>query len=143
MSKKIKLFTPYINESLSYHKALNEMARIDTPSKDQLPGNIKIYVYGENDESGTKTPHFHVIGEKFEFEVYIEHIKELNIWRTKRIDKKSNTNTWAGRTNIKDAIQEWLDKSNARFTGMTNAEVIVNLWNMSNSNNEIEQDFKN
>ena len=53
---------------------LNEMASISDPT-DQLPDKVSIWVYGENDEQGTKTPHFHVIGEDFEFEIYIKHIK--------------------------------------------------------------------
>lgn len=139
---RIKKHKDYINESLNYHETLNEMARVDSPKHDQLPNNIKIYIYGENDEPGVKTPHFHVIGENFEFEVAIQHINNLDIWRTKRIDKKTNANTWEGRANIRDAIKEWLNKPHSRFTEKSNADVIVDLWCMSNPSHEITNDYK-
>ena len=139
---RIKKSGPFINEQLNYHNALNEIARVDNPRYDNLPNNIKIYIYGENDEPGVKTPHFHVIGENFEFEIFIEHINELNIWRTKRIDKKGNANTWNERANIRDAIKDWLIKPHNRFAPKTNADVIVDLWCMSNPTHEIEPSFK-
>ena len=142
MSRYIRIKNiPYLNKELNYHSSLNEIARIDSPKKDQLPGNIKIYVYSEKDSTGTKVPHFHVISEDFEFEIYIKHINDLNIWRTIYIDKKTNLNTWDERTDIRDAIKEWLSKSNVRIPAMTNAEVIVQLWNMSNDN-EIDMSYK-
>ena len=39
-------------------------------SKDNLSKNTKIYVYGENDEQGTKPPHFHIkMDNRYEFEI--------------------------------------------------------------------------
>lgn len=122
---------------------LNEMARIDDPHHDKLPKKIKIWVYGENDEQGSKTPHFHVIGENFEFEIYIRHIHRLDIWRTKFIDKKSNSGTWNERAEIRDAILEWLDKPNTDFAPLTNASVIVAQWNQNNYEHKIPQSWKN
>lgn len=121
---------------------LFEMARIDDPHFDKLPKNIKIYVYGENDNQGTKTPHFHVIGENFEFEVHIQHIHNLDIWRTKRIDKQDNAGTWKERADIRKAILKWLDKPNTELTPLTNAASIVAQWNMNNTENRIPQTYK-
>lgn len=122
--------------------SLNEMARIDDPHIDKIPEKVKIYVYGENDEQATKIPHFHVIGNNFEFEVHIRHIHNLNIWRTKYIDKKLNKNTWNTRTNIRNAIIKWLDKPNTDFAPLTNATVIVAQWNANNPTHKISQSYK-
>lgn len=141
---KIKNFEDFIGDisiSNSEHR-LNEMTSISDPT-DKLPNKVSVWVYGENDEQATKTPHFHVIGEDFEFEVYIRHIHELDIWRTKRIDKKSLAGTWDTRANIRDAIKEWLDKPNKQFEPLSNANTIVAQWNSNNVNHKIPQSWKN
>lgn len=141
---KIKTFDEFIGNvdiSTSDHR-IYEMASISDPT-DQLPDKVSIWVYGENDEQATKTPHFHVIGENFEFEVYIRHIHQLDIWRTKRIDKKKLSGKWDTRTNIRDAIKEWLDKPNKEFDPLTNAHTIVAQWNSNNPGHKIPQSWKN
>lgn len=130
-----------ISVKMEEHR-LNEMARIDDPHHDFLPKNIKIYVYGENDEQATKVPHFHVIGEDFEFEVKIEHIYYLDIWRTKFIKDKSNANTWNERRKIRDAIAEWLDNKNYDMSPLSNASTIVAQWNQNNPDHKIPKNFK-
>ena len=104
--------------------------------------NLKmVWIYGENDEQCTKVPHFHVIGKNFEFEVRIQHIYELNIWRTKFIDKIRNKNTWNERAKIKKSIQAWLNAQNKDLP-VTNAEMIVSTWNQNNPSNRITQSYK-
>lgn len=125
---------------LSDHR-LNEMSLLSDYS-DKLPGGVKIYVYGENDEQGTKVPHFHVEAEDFIFEVHIKHIHNLDIWRTKKIDKKSNSNTCNERSKIRKAIQKWLTSKNILLSAYTNAEAIVNVWNLNNPTNRIAQSYK-
>lgn len=131
-----------IQESVLGEHRLNEMASISSPS-DKLPNGVTVWIYGENDEQATKTPHFHIVGEDFEFEVYIRHIHQLDIWRTKRIDKKSNSGTWNERANIKKSILEWLDKTNEDFAPLTNAHTIVAMWNANNPTHKIPQSWKN
>ena len=47
-----------------------EMSQVSS-KLDQLPKNTEIWVYGENDEQGTKPPHFHVkIGNLLESNLY-------------------------------------------------------------------------
>ena len=125
---------------LSDHR-LNEMSLISDYA-DKLPGGVKIYVYGENDEQGTKVPHFHVEAENFIFEVHIKHIHNLDIWRTKKIDKKSNSNTWNGRANIRKALLKWLDAKSHLIPNFTNAETVVTFWNGNNPNTRITNSYK-
>lgn len=125
---------------LSDHR-LNEMSLLSDYS-DKLPGGVKIYVYGENDEQGTKVPHFHVEAEDFIFEVHIKHIHNLDIWRTKKIDKKSNSNTWNGRANIRKSIAKWLDAKSHLIPNFTNAEAIITFWNGNNPNTRITNSYK-
>ena len=79
-----------------------EMAAVSCP-EDQLPDKTRICVFPENDEQGTKTPHFHIRindtgkNTKAEFEIYINHIHELKIWRAK--NKKYQS--WDGFANVK------------------------------------------
>ena len=119
---------------------LNEMSTISKQS-DNLPKSSKVCVYGEKDEPGTKVPHFHVIIDngKIEFEIYIKNARELNIWRVKNKKQK----TWEGYTNVKKAIVKWLDKENPNFRGMTNLEVILQVWNLNNPSNEIDNNYIN
>ena len=119
------------------HK-LFEMATISRP-EDKLPQNTKVCVYGENDEQGTKIPHFHIIIEngEIELEVELKHAHELNIWRTKKNYPKS----WDGITNVKKAIKLWLDTQNLVDTSKTNLELMVITWNLNNPSNEIDKDY--
>ena len=116
---------------------LFEITRIDDPHSDNLPNEVKICVYGENELQGSKTPHFHVVGADFEFEVYIQHIHNLIIWRTIRIDKRTNADPWNERADIRKAILEWLDKPNTELAPMTNAASILAQWNMNNPEHKI------
>lgn len=102
---------------------------------DQLPNNTEIYVYGENDLQGTKTPHFHVIIDKgkFEFEIAFDHFHDLEIWRS-----KTNKYDWSGYKNVKKAIKRWLMQKNADNT-YKNIEMILNEWNRRNDTNEIDK----
>lgn len=125
------------NKFNSMHR-IDEMATISRPG-DNLPKSTKVCIYGENDEQGTKTPHFHVIIDNgdIELEVSLKHIKELNIWRTKRNYPKS----WNEITNIKKSILEWLDKKNLVDPSKTNIELMVITWNLNNPTNEIDNDY--
>lgn len=117
---------------------LDEMSTISRPV-DGLPKSTKICVYCENDEQGTKTPHFHVIIDngKIELEVKFEHIRNMEIWRTKRNSPK----TWQGYSNVKDEIISWFNKINPQNKGLTNLELMILSWNMNNPTNEIDDDF--
>ena len=130
-----------LNEAFERVHKLNEMSTVSTPL-DKLPKNTKICVYGENDEPGTKTPHFHVIIDngKIELEVKIEHINKLEIWRTKGGYPKS----WNGLSDIKKAIQEWLYKESSYKKIMfktTNWRLIGFLWNTNNPSQQIDEEF--
>lgn len=60
--KKFEEFIENVNERYSVEDnlhRLDEMAKISRDF-DQLPKNAEVWVYGENDEQGTKTPHFHL-----------------------------------------------------------------------------------
>lgn len=120
----------------------HDMTRMDDPHTDRLRGNLKIYVCRENDIQGMKVPHFHVIGYDFEFEVYIEHIRDLVILGTKRIDKRKNAGTWKCRMDIRDAVVECLDKPNTGLSPITNASAILAQWNINNPDHKVPQSFK-
>lgn len=117
---------------------INEVATISRPG-DNLPKSVKVCIYVENDEQGTKIPHYHIIIDHrdIELEVKLEHAYELNIWRTKRNYPKS----WDEITNVRDAIRLWLDSKNLVDTSKTNLELMVITWNLNNPNNEIDKDF--
>lgn len=117
---------------------LYEMASVSTPN-DNLPRNTKIVIYGENDETGTKEPHMHVLIDNgsIELEVKLKNVHELEIWRTKRGYPK----TWNGLSNIKKAIQEWIDKPFTRNKKLTNKEMLVIFWNAENPNYEITDSY--
>lgn len=127
----------YDNEFYALHK-LNEMSTISR-DVDKLPRNTKIRIYGENDEPGNKTPHMHIVIDngEIELEVKLQHIKNMEIWRTKRNYPKS----WNGITNVRDAIIKWLDKPNSRRPSMLNSERVVDAWNDENPTNEITDKF--
>lgn len=119
--------------------SLNEMATLSRPS--ELPRNTYIRVYGERDEQGTKLPHFHVcIGkgnDSIELEVKIEHIHNLEIWRTKHNYPKS----WNGIIDIRNAILKWLDMKSSKRKELTNIQMIVLAWNIENPSNEIDDSY--
>lgn len=121
------------------HK-LFEMATISR-AEDKLPQNTKVCVYGENDEQGTKVPHFHVIIDngKIEFEIYIKNGYELNIWRSKNKKYKD----WSNHNNVKKAVIDFLKKKHRKFTNITNLEYIIQVWNDNNPTNEIDDDYIN
>ena len=122
----------------------NDLHRLDEMAKlsrdyDQLPKNAEIWVYGEKDLQGTKTPHFHLLinhGE-IELEIKIEDILKMSIWRTKNNYPKS----WGGLANVRDAVKQWLLKPYKKIPGIYNWKRVVEAWNDANSNNEVEDDF--
>jgi hypothetical protein len=107
MNDKFLTFEEYTvgDEFLSRHR-LDETATISRPT-DNIPRKTKVILYGENDEQGTKTPHFHVQIDNgdIELEIKFEHIKNMDIWRTKNNYPKS----WNGITGVRDRIVEWFD----------------------------------
>ena len=97
------------------------------------------YVYGEGDEQSTKTPHFHVQIDNgaIESEIKFEHIRTMEIWRTKNNYPKS----WDGITNVRDRIIEWLDEKPIKNYGVTNLVRMIMAWNDGNPTNEIDEQF--
>ena len=76
MTDKILTFEEYtMNDDFSSKHRIDEMATISRPT-DNIPRKSKVIVYGENDEQGTKTPHFHVQIDngEIELEIKFEHI---------------------------------------------------------------------
>lgn len=126
-------------EFLEMHR-IDEMATISRPS-DNIPNNTKILVYGENDEQGTKTPHFHVNIDngKIELEIQFKHIDQLIIWRT----KGNHPKTWNGVTNVKKRINDWLYEVPKKAFGLTNLQRMINAWNDCNPTNEIDEEYCN
>ena len=116
-----------------------EMAMVSDPD-DQLPMKTKICVFGgEGQENSQKEPHFHVIinnGER-EFEVFIKNIDDLEIWWV----KGNHPRTWTGYTNVKKAIEKWLNEKSKNFPPYTNRESIVRMWNGNNPSNKISLAF--
>ncbi len=117
---------------------LDEMASISRPY-DNIPKNSKIVVYGENDDQGTKTPHFHVLINNGEIDLEIEfkHIRNMTIWRTKRKNQKN----WDGITDVRDRIIEWFDEKPPKNYGITNLQRMIMSWNDANPTNEIDDKF--
>ena len=139
MDDKILTFEEYImnDEFLSKHR-LNEMAIISRPT-DNIPRKTKVIVYGENDEQDTKTPHFHVQIDNgdIELEIKFEHIKNMDIWRTKNSYPKS----WNGITDVRDRIIEWFDEESNKNFGISNLKRMIMAWNDGNTTNEIDEQF--
>ena len=67
----MKLLNEFIfeQEHVKGPHGIFEMTQIS--SQGELPKNSSVWVYGENDEQGTKPPHFHVKIDngRFEFEI--------------------------------------------------------------------------
>lgn len=119
-----------------------EITRIDNPQLDKLPENMGVFVCGENDEQEKNMPHFHIMGDNFQFELNIRHIHNLDILRSMQNDKWNNTDTWNSRMDIHDAVLEWLDKPNSELAPMTNAAAILAQWNLNNPEHKIPQSWK-
>lgn len=130
----------FIVEDLNFSSIhrIDEMATISRPN-DNIPQSTKIKVYGENDEQGTKTPHFHVEikNSQIVLEVKFEHIIDMTIWRTKGNYPKS----WDGITDVRDRIKEWIKESPKKNLGLTNLQRMIFAWNDGNPTNEITEEF--
>ena len=94
MNDKILTFEEYaMNDDFLSNHRIGEMATISRPT-DNLLRNSKVIVCGESDEQGTKIPHFHVQIDngEIDLEIKFEHIKNMDIWRT----KNNYPNSWNG-----------------------------------------------
>ena len=132
----MKTFEEYtMTDDFSSKHRMDEIATISRPT-DNIPRRSKVIVYGENDEQGTKTPHFHVQIDNgdIELEIKFEHIKNMDIWRTKNNYPKS----WNGITDVRDGIIEWLQRQNTDYPGFTNYIVLAKTWNQNNRDNQID-----
>ena len=125
--KDLHLFT-FESEHIKNPHGIFEMAQI-SDKVDQLPENTSVWVYGENDEQGTKPPHFHVMldNKRFEFEIKFDDVNTLDIWRSKSVK-----HDWQGYKNVKKALKEWLLKPNSENPKLTNWEMILTVWNLDN-----------
>ena len=137
MNNRILKFEEYTDAFLSLHR-IDEMATISRPT-DNIPKKSKVIVYGENDEQGTKIPHFHVQINNGEIEMEIEfkHVKEMVIWRTKGNYPK----TWNGNMDVRHRIVEWMDETPKKNFGLTNLQRMIVAWNDGNPTNEIDEKY--
>lgn len=139
MTDKILTFEEYtMNDDFSSKHRIDEIATISRPT-DNIPRKSKVIVYGENDEQGAKTPHFHVQIDngEIELEIKFEHIKNMDIWRTKNNYPKS----WNGITDVRDRIIEWFDEVSKKNFGISNLKRMIMAWNDGNPTNEIDEQF--
>ena len=138
MDDRVLTFNEYTENGFKSRHRIDEMATISRPT-DNIPRKSKVMVYGENDEQGTKTPHFHIQinNGDIELEVKFEHIRNMEIWRTKNNYPKS----WDGITDVRDRIIEWFDEKSKKNFGLSNLERMIVAWNDGNPTNEIEKDF--
>lgn len=127
-----------MNEDFLSKHRIDEKATISRPT-DNIPRRSKVLVYGEKDEQGIKTPHFHVQIDNgdIELEIKFEHIKNMDIWRTKNNYPKS----WNGITDVRDGIIEWLDEVSKKNFGISNLKRMIMAWNDGNPTNEIDELF--
>lgn len=103
--------------------------------EDNLPNGTEIYLCPEKNGIGTENPHFHIkIDNKYEFEIQFEHLHDLEIWRS-TTDKLN----WSGYEHVRDAIKEWLERTNYNQNRNTNIEVILSQWNRENYNDKIDK----
>lgn len=132
----MKLLNEFIfeQEHVKGPNGIFEMAQIS--SQGELPKNSSVCVYGENDEQGTKHPHFHVKIDngRFEFEIKFDDFYNLNIWRSKTVK-----HDWKDYSNVKKEIKNWLNYKNSELPDMTNLEAILSIWNMNNPNHKIDK----
>ena len=114
------------------------MATISRPA-DNIPRKSKVIVYGEEDEQGTKTPHFHVQIDNgaIELEIKFEHIRTMEIWRTKNNYPKS----WDAITDVRDRIIEWFDEVSEKNFGVSNLKRMIMAWNDGNPKKEVDEHF--
>ena len=135
----MKTFEEYTmtNDFSSKHR-MDEIATISRPT-DNIPRRSKVIVYGENDEQGIKTPHFHVQIDNgdIELEIKFEHIKSMDIWKTKNNYLKS----WNGITDVRDRIIECFDEATKKNFGVSNLKRMIMAWNDGNPTNEINEQF--
>ena len=139
MNDKILTFEEYaMNDDFLSNHRIGEMATISRPT-DNLPRNSKVIVCGESDEQGTKTPHFHILIDngEIDLEIKFEHIRDMNIWRTKNNYPKS----WNDITDVKDRIIEWFDEVSKKNFGVSNLKRMIMAWNDGNPTNEIDEQF--
>ena len=127
-----------MNEDFLSKHRIDEKATISRPT-DNIPRKSKVLVYGEKDEQGIKTPHSHVQIDNgdIELEIKFEHIKNMDIWRTKNNYPKS----WNGITDVRDGIIEWLDEVSKKNFGISNLKRMIMAWNDGNPTNEIDELF--
>ena len=127
-----------MTDDFSSKHRVDEMATISRPA-DNFPRQSKVIVYGENDEQGINTPHFHVQIDNgaIELEINFEHIKNMDIWRTKDNYPKS----WNGITDVRDRIIEWFDEVSEKNFGVNNLKRMIMAWNDGNPANEIDEQF--
>ena len=127
-----------MTDDFSSKHRIDEMATISRPA-DNFPRQSKVIVYGENDEQGTNTPHFHVQIDNgaIELEIKFEHIRTMEIWRTKDNYPKS----WDGITDVRDRIIEWFDEVSEKNFGVSNLKRMIMAWNDGNPTNEIDEQF--
>ena len=139
MTDKILTFEEYnMNYEFSSKHRIDDMATISRQT-DNIPRKSNVIVYGESDEQSKKTPHFHVQIDngEIELEIKFEHIRTMEIWRTKNNYPKS----WDGITNVRDRIIEWLDEKPIKNYGVTNLVRMIMAWNDGNPTNEIDEQF--
>ena len=124
------------NEHIKGVHGIFEMSQI-SDKKDNLLLNSSIWVYGENDINGTKSPHFHIkIDNRFEFEIKFDNFHNLDIWRSKTVKYD-----WKELKQIKKSIKEWLLKPNTEEPDRLNIEVILIEWNRQNPNHKIDKQY--
>lgn len=106
----MKLLNEFIfeQEHIKGPHGIFEMTQIS--SQGELPKNSLVWVYGENDEQGTKPPHFHVKIDngRFEFEIKFDDFYNLDIWRSKTVK-----HDWKDYSNVKKEIKNWLNYKNS------------------------------
>lgn len=131
--KKINEFI-FEQEHIKGPHGIFEMAQISNTG--ELPKNSSVWVYGENDEQGTKPPHFHVKidNDRFEFEIKFDNFHDLDIWRS-----KTNKYDWKDYSNVKKELKKWFNQNNSELPDMTNLEAILSVWNMNNPNHKIDK----
>lgn len=117
-----------------------EMAII-SDDNDKLPNNAQVIIYPEKDIQGTKTPHFHlkINHGEIEFEIKLQNIKELSIWRSKNKKYKD----WSGLSNVKKAIELWVFSKAYGMENTYNWELLIAAWNRSNPTNRIDKEYLN
>lgn len=126
----MKHLQEYLKEHLKHSsKPLLEMARIDEP-KNPVLQNYEIWIYG-NDRT-KMYPHFHILNKKtrLNIEVRITDLEVINSSPRKGI-AQNKLKSWEGLLTLRDALIEWLKKSDS-VTGINNYALVVFSWNSNN-----------